>query len=67
MEAVIAAYPRYGFDRNQGYITKEQPMDRVLEAIRRHHRSYNCAIYHEIGLRLPLPPNRPGGEYWPHP
>ena len=52
MEAVIAAYPHYGFDGNQGYITKEHN-----DAIRRfgvtpqHRLTYDCAIYREVGRR----------------
>ena len=52
MEAVIAAYPHYGFDRNQGYIANEHN-----DAIRRfgvtpqHRLTYDCAIYREVGRR----------------
>jgi ribonuclease HII len=65
MDEVIAEYPDYGFERHQGYNTEAHRDAIRLHGVTRHHRSYNCAIYHEIGLSLPLPPNRPRGEDWP--
>jgi ribonuclease HII len=61
MDEVIAEYPKYGFERHQGYITKEHN-----DAIRRHgvitglHRmSYKCGIYRELGIG---PYANPGSE-----
>jgi ribonuclease HII len=51
MDEVIAKYPKYGFERHQGYITKEHN-DAIRQfGITRHHRlSYKCAIYRELGI-----------------
>ena len=52
MDAVAAEHPDYGFNRHQGYITsKHNDAIRRLGITRHHRRSYNAAIYRELGLR----------------
>jgi ribonuclease HII len=52
MEAVAAQHPDYGFDRHQGYITEaHNDAIRRLGVTSHHRRSYDCAIYRELGLR----------------
>lgn len=52
MDAVAAEHPGYGFERHQGYITDEHnDAIRRLGVNRQHRRSYNAAIYRELGLR----------------
>ena len=51
MVEVIAEYPKYGFERHQGYITKEHnDAIRQFGATRHHRLSYKCAIYRELGI-----------------
>jgi ribonuclease HII len=51
MKPIAAAYPAYGFERNQGYITEEHNDAIRGFGITRHHRlSYKCAIYRELGI-----------------
>jgi ribonuclease HII len=53
MAEVASEYPQYGFGQHQGYITPQHNDAIRLHGPTRHHRrSYNAAIYRELGLRF---------------